>query len=130
MKIILKDTGHEWLDGEHVLDPPPSTRETVRFRKELGMSPSEMTDALSGSIEVIPFYLYTVFQRDDRGEDALRVLDLPISVWGNAKRVDSSDDEAEEATLPPPSGLASNGSGPEDEQPGGMKSPEHSEMSA
>ena len=110
MKIRLTGTGEFNLDGEYELEPHPNTRELTRFRKEAGMSPSEVADALSlGGIEVVPLYVYTALQRQGRSADAVRVLDVPFDVWAGAdldkKGADAEDpdEQAEEEPeqLPP-----------------------------
>lgn len=105
MKIRLEGLSEFGIaDGEYDLDPSPSTREFTRFRKEAGLSPSEMQDAVvNGGLEVVPFYVYTALQRAGEPGKAAGVIDIPFDRWAGMKVVtDERAEEEEEHHLPLP----------------------------
>lgn len=127
----LDENGFPGLDGEYHLDPQPNLRELTRFRKEAGLSPSEMLEILSGtSLELLPLYVYTALQRRGQADLASKVFDIPFDLWGGADfkgdvepEADGGDGgEEDESKLPPPPGSDENESENYDDESSGRTS--------
>lgn len=130
-RIQLTGLAEFGLDGEYELEPQPNTRELTRFRKEAGISPSELTEILSvGSLELLPLYVYTALQRQGKGDLASRVLDVPFDLWTGADTTDDAaidgltgeESEEDETNLPPTPGSGDNENGYDDGERSGLSS--------
>jgi hypothetical protein len=120
MKIILSGLEQYGLEGEFDLDRHPTGREMNRFRKEAEMSPSELTDAVSGSgLDVVRLYAYTALARAGLVDAAAKVLDVPLDLLKGIEVETDDDDEQEEGQLPPTLGSGSNESERSDAEPSG-----------
>lgn len=111
MKIILAGLEEYGLEGEYDLDRHPTGREMNRFRKEAEMTPSDLTDAVSGSgLDIIRLYAYTALARSGRVDLAAKILDIPLDRLGGieVERDDEDEEQEDVEQLPPTSGSESN----------------------
>jgi hypothetical protein len=108
MQIKLEGLARYGLDGEYELDPQPNMHEFTRFRKAAGLTPSEMTDVITGGgLELLPLYVYTALWRAGKPAEAAMVFEVPFDMWGGADLLANGTDPAgqeDDAELPPETG--------------------------
>lgn len=81
LKFTLEGAGA--LDGEYEITHFPTTRELVAFRKDAGLSPSDLQEVFEeGGVEQLPMFAWVVQYRAGRKDLARQVLDLPYDLWG------------------------------------------------
>jgi hypothetical protein len=93
-------TGAGELDGEYDVETFPSTRELVAYRKDAGLTPSELQEVFEeGGVEQLPLFAWVVQYRRGRKDLARKVLDLPYDLWGGIDTVEpEGEGEPEDPT--------------------------------
>jgi hypothetical protein len=97
MLLKFKLTGAGDLDGLYEVERFPNTRELITYRKDAGLSPSELQEVLAeGGVEQLPLFAYVCHLRNGRKDLAAQVLDLPYDSWGGMEDVDDGKEEPED----------------------------------
>lgn len=81
LKFTLEGAGA--LDGDYEVTHFPTTRELIAYRKDAGLSPSDLQEVFEeGGVEQLPLFAWVVQYRNGRPDLAKLVLDLPYDKWG------------------------------------------------
>lgn len=98
LKFTLDGAGA--LDGDYDVTHFPTTRELVAFRKDAGLSPSDLQEVFEeGGVEQLPMFAWVCQFRAGRKDLARQVLDLPYDLWGGVSTEEpEGEDEPEDPT--------------------------------